>query len=195
MIKIPLYISVIFLIASCGQGNKSLTNDTFPRIKFDKVKLISISPNIYDSDINFYQDNNLMYSTENGLYFIDSSHKPINNNYIEKILDSNYLNSLENIIKPIPEIDTAYAKTCLPIFRDAIIFYSQDNPVAHIDICFTCDETEFHPAADYMNYFDVLGKVEKLRNLFTQNGMKVNAPPPKLAFPPPPPPNDSLHIQ
>lgn len=195
MIKIIIPIFFVFLLSSCEQGKLLSTIDPFPGIKFDKVKLISVSPSIYDSDVNFYQDNNLMFPTENGLYFIDSNHNPINNNYIEKILDSADLNDLDSILQPIPKMDIAYAKTCLPIFRDAIIFYSKEKPVAHIDICFTCYEVEFHPTTDYMTYFDALGRVQKLRDLFAHNGIKVSEPPPEPELPPPPPAKDSSHTQ
>jgi hypothetical protein len=186
MNKISIFILALITIYSCYQTESEVDSKSFPRLKFDQVKLLSVSPSIYDRDINFYQDNKLMYSTENGLYFVDSNtHRPITINYIEKILDRAAIDSLKSILTSTPEVGSDYSKACLPIFRDAVVFYNQDMPVAHIDICFTCDETEFFPAVDYMNYFDASGRVNKLRQLFLQNGVRVSRPPPITEAPSP----------
>jgi hypothetical protein len=177
------YSLIILLLSSCKDSSEKKeifdSGNSYPRRKFSSVALLSVDSvirKIYST--RDLQNQNLLIQTGRGLGFIDTSGKPIHNHYIEKILDSNSVKELLEVFKLafLSEGSEHLDKDCFPVYREAVIFYDfNKKPIAYVNVCFTCELTEFNPFINSINDFDNTNRWEALRRLFDNNGIKIKS--------------------
>jgi hypothetical protein len=79
------------------------------------------------------------------------------------------------ILRPIPPKNVGTITSCLPNYRHAILIYgSTDSLIGQIHICFGCDQVEFFPEPDCLNFFDN-ERLDELKAFFQANGIPIMA--------------------
>lgn len=174
---------LIFLFCICTLLRCNTNNiGSFPNIRYSKVKILSIAPEISQNhNIDSLQRNRLLIGSDMGIGFVDASGKPIHSKFASRYLDNTSKDKLISIFKHAKESDKSVFTGCLPIYREAVIYYdSLNNPIAHINICFHCEQIVFHPASPAENGFlniedtDTKKRWKDLKKLFSDNGLKIN---------------------
>ena len=162
---------VLAYLVSCNFSKTEEQTDPtpFPRLKYNAVKIISVDRNKEDDalkDMDYLEG----YGATG---IIDSTGKPISKNIKTIILTQVQTDTLSKIFRsrPLRKGEEWNDGDCIPSYRDAIIYYNNNKPVAWANICFTCERTMFVPRSEYMSGFD-LGQDLELREFFKKLGYR-----------------------
>lgn len=153
---------------SCKSSRPKEDHSPFPRLTYTMVKIISVDRDKEGDSTLKYMDY-LEGNAASGL--IDSTGKPVTNDINTIVLTQQQIDTLLKIFRPRPLRKTERWNDgdCIPSYRDAIIFYDNNKPVAWANICFSCERTMFVPRSEYMSGFD-LGQDLELREFFKKLG-------------------------
>lgn len=88
----------------------------------------------------------------------------------KKIIANKYsINKLQSFFTPTTCPDDQYANACEPLYRDVILFYKNNDIIAGVKICFSCDYIIFSKPYKQNECFIFSNQYEKLKSYFNQN--------------------------
>lgn len=142
----------------------------FPRLPYTTVRILSLDRSWEGEQLLQH----LSYLDGNeALGFIDSTGRSITRSRVDTVmLHANQIDALRHLFRPVtPPAEPSAPSDCSPAYQDAIVFYNnRDQPVAWINICFSCEQTMFLPRSPYMDAFDAGEQNIELRNFFKSLG-------------------------
>jgi len=152
---------------------KKDSKEPFPQVEYDEIKILSLDSAYFDEGQNYFISSKLMVESKKsaGLTFLDSLGNPIHKKYHSRNLNDNQKKDLIGILKPTKG-DNELTTDCFYIYRDAIVFYLKNKPIAFINVCFECEKTEFNPDSPYILDFDNM-RFLALRKFFLKNNFKI----------------------
>jgi hypothetical protein len=130
--------------------------DRYPsKHKVDTFKVLTLFKN-YPTDIN-------------DLEFLEYIDK---NGYLELIIDTALFSQLDEVF--VERKATSYVNnTCMPIYRDILVFKKSRKIVGIVKICFQCNEIYFVGSKYDTSHFGVFGEFEKLKSVLSQSSKEV----------------------
>ncbi|MBC8109530.1 MAG: hypothetical protein H7Y04_00560 [Verrucomicrobia bacterium] len=127
-----------------------MDTNSFPHLKYDQIKVLSLDSSIYRiSEIKLFDDGWL--DQNDG--FLDKQGNPIHKKITSYTLNKQQRQEVAYIFRPTCPGDDSLAKKCVPMYRDAVIFYENEKPVAFVNVCFQCEQASSFPASQAMNCF------------------------------------------
>ncbi len=170
-------ISVSLLISCDTQQTKVVVKEggkpmAFPSTDFDQVIIFSIDRYAESEERLLGRMNYLTGHEAKG--FVDSTGRLIHQQVNKILLSKRLIDSLSVIFREVPREkgDKTSYPDCIPVYRDAIIYYKDEKPVAWVNICFSCEMTAFNPRNTYMYGFDNSVQNIELREFFKKLGYK-----------------------
>lgn len=133
------------MLCLMGCQEKQLTLQSFPQVPYSYIKVLSLdTAYLYTSDLPLI-DKGILKDFKWGPAFVDSMGLPIHQKFQEVRLNTQQQAKLDSILRPTPIAhDFFLNKVCMPIFRDVIIFYNQeDQPLAQVQVCSGCKTSNF----------------------------------------------------
>ena len=132
-------ILILFFLLSCSGGKNNTDKKTFPG-KYGRVDLYS-----YDSAHYYNDDYSKVQAAYGGDRMIDTSGNLPKRFFEMTTLNSRQSATLKTFLKEYPCAGDIDATTCLPIFRDALIFYDEQGKyMSQVQICFSCGKARFY---------------------------------------------------
>jgi len=115
--------------------------------RFSSVSLFTIDPTFYnqpDTIVDFPNGQHACEDFFHGSAFIDSTGKPIHDQYKKYDLDSSEVTILKGQF--LSDLGSSERKMCMTTYRDVLIFYDSSKKVlVHAPICFGCSEVLIYP--------------------------------------------------
>ena len=107
-----------------------VSNEPYPRSAYEKITYFSLVPAIYDYILPEIEQHGYVKGIlSSGLTFIDSTGKPIHDQYLAFDLDNIQAKELSPILRPapMPADSVIISAACVPVYREAFIFYNKVN--------------------------------------------------------------------
>ena len=163
-------LATIVLIPSCKVKK---AGNCYPKEKVAKTVILAADTVIFGRYLIPERDVKGIVNVFYGVGFVKPDgvpvHKPLKTLTLSGELQEDFL----RIFREVPASEEGTTTDCIPYYRHVALFYNEANKlVGQVQICFSCEQVEFSPKADCLNYFDNV-RTDELRNFFKKHDIPI----------------------
>ncbi len=183
-LKTYFFLSIALLAVSCSNGSdedkkEALKKETIPYFMFDKVEHYSIRISELDAmdiiteehpagtklgKMNYLLEGDGPETLADTSFLLDIEEI----GFSKHILSKKYFDGINDIFS-VKEHEEGYAYSCIPIFRDILVFRLAGKIQGIAKICFSCDQKRIVGTDKDFQYFGMSGDYQKLHKLLHEN--------------------------